>query len=166
LPLLLRDRLLALLVKHFEINLGQMHRRESGARDDIRNIGAQIRIHDIRAADTKQRIELFGRDIARFKNACLLAFDQKRDLAVDFRGHGNGNGRFENTLGQRFGADIDRHFHVRSFLLQKNRRRIRLLERHVLQIHTLDLKHGLLVFVCHDALSIRWVNEDGDCTVR
>ena len=66
--LLLGDGLLALLVKHLEINLGQVHRRESGAGNHVGNIGTQIRIDNVRATNAKQWIELLGWNIARFKN--------------------------------------------------------------------------------------------------
>ena len=82
------------------------------------------------------------------------AFDQESDLVLDLGGHGDGDGGFEDAFGQRLGADIDRNFHLRRFLLEEDGRGIGLLERHVLQVHALDLEYGLQVFVGHKMLSL------------
>ena len=152
--LLLAEGLHALLVKHFKIYFGQMNRRKSGPCDRVRDIGAQVRVNDVRAADAEQRIKLFLRDVTRLENAGLLALDQERNLVLDFGGDGNGDGRFEDPFRQGLGADIDRNFDRRRILLEENTWRIRLLQRQVLQIDALDLEYGLLDFVRHEALSL------------
>ena len=48
---LLGQRLAALLVEHFEVDLGQVHRREAGTGDHVGDVATQVRINDVRAAD-------------------------------------------------------------------------------------------------------------------
>ncbi len=127
-----------------EIDFCQVDRRETGAGDHIGDVGAQVRIDDVRATDAQQRIQLLGRNVAHFEDAGLLAFDQERDLVLDLGGHGDGDGGFEDAIGQRFGADVDRHFDRRRILFQEDRRGVRLLQRQVFQVDALDLEYGLL----------------------
>ena len=101
-------RLLALCVEGFEVDLGQVHRREAGAADHVGDVGAQVRVHDVRAADAQQRIHLFCRDVAGFEDASLLAFDQESDLVLDLGGDGDGHGRLVDAFSDAFGADVQR----------------------------------------------------------
>jgi len=50
----LSNRLLALVIKRFEVNLGQMKRRETSARDHVGDIRAQIGIQNVRTSDAEQ----------------------------------------------------------------------------------------------------------------
>src|SRR5450830_2160379 len=80
------NSLQALLVEHFEVDLSQVHRREAGTGDHVGDVGAQVRVDDVRAADSQQRIELIGRNVACFEDTGLLAFNQESDLIADFGG--------------------------------------------------------------------------------
>src|SRR5471030_251804 len=148
------DRLHALLVEHFEVDLSQVHWWETGTGDHVGDVGAQVRIHDVRATDAQKRIELLGRNVTRFEDTGLLAFNQESDLVFDFGGHGDGDGRLEHAIGQRLGANVQGDFDGRCFLFQEDRRGVRLFQRHVFQVDALDLEYWLQVFVRHGTLSL------------
>ena len=133
--------------KDIEIDFTQMHRRKTSATNDIGDIGTQVGIEDIGASYAKYRIELALRDIARLKNSCLFALNQKRNFFLDLGLHVNGNASLENTLSKRLIGNINRHFDRWAFVFQKNCWRIRLLQRHIFQVNPLNVKAGLQVLV-------------------
>ncbi len=99
--------LAALLVEHFEVDLGQVHRRETGTGDHVGDVAAQVRVNDVRATDSQQWIHLISRNVAGFENTGLLAFNQERDLVFDLGGHGDGDGRLVDAVGDGFSANVE-----------------------------------------------------------
>ena len=62
----------------------------------------------------------------------------------------------EDAVGHRLGAHAEVDLHLRLLLLEQDLRRVRLLQRQVLQVHALDLEHGGLVLVGHDGVFRKW----------
>src|SRR5450830_470614 len=148
------DGLLALLVEHFKVDFRQVYWWEAGTGDGVSDVGAQVWIHDVRAADAQQWIQLFCRNVASFEDTSLLAFYQERDFVFDFGGDGDGHGRFEDTVSQWLGADVQRDFDGWGFLFQEDAWRVRLFQRQIFQVDALDLEYWLQIFVRHGTLSL------------
>src|ERR1700761_895001 len=53
----------ALLVQRLEVDFREVDRRETGARDRIGDVRAQVREQDGRACDADERIDLIGRNV-------------------------------------------------------------------------------------------------------
>jgi hypothetical protein len=138
--LLLSCRPLVLPIKDLEIYLGQVHWRKARAGNDVRNIRAKVRIHDVGATNTEKRIKLRGRYIPHFKNSSLFRLNKKGDLVVDLRRERDGHRALENMLVLFLGNRGNGNFNARGFLFKKNCRRVRLLKRQALEVHTLNLK--------------------------
>ncbi|CAM2148074.1 hypothetical protein PT2222_10387 [Paraburkholderia tropica] len=147
--LLLRDLLQALLVERLEVDLGEVDRREARTRDRVGDVRAQIREQDGRASDADERIDLFRRDVADVENAGLLGFDQERNLVLDLGGDRAGDEDLEHRFREAFGLDVDFHFNRRHVLLKEDGRRVRLLERQVLEVNALDVEERLVILVRH-----------------
>jgi hypothetical protein len=80
--------------------------------------------------------------VADFKNAALLALDQKHGLVADFGVHGGGHADLEHAFGHRCGLHAQLDVHVRLLLVEQDGGRVGLLQRSLFQVNTLNLEHG------------------------
>ena len=80
--------------------------------------------------------------------ACLASI-RNATLSDDLRGDRARDQHFEDAFREALGLHVDFDFHRRHFLLEEDARRIRLLERHVLQVDALDVEERLVVVVRH-----------------
>ena len=79
------------------------------------------------------------------KMPACLASTRNSVLVVDLGGDGGGDADLEDAVGHRLGADAQVDVDLRLLLLEQDLRRVRLLQRQVLQVHALDLEDGVLV---------------------
>jgi hypothetical protein len=134
---------LLLLVHGLEVDLGQVHRREAAALDQVGHIAAQVGVDDLRAGNAQDRAHLLFGQVADFKNAALLGFHQEHGTVGDLGRDGGGDGHFKNTVGHRRGVHTQLDVHRRLVLLKQDGRRIGLLQRSFLEIDALDLENGV-----------------------
>ena len=101
-------------------------------------------IDDPRAVDAEDLLQRSLGDVADLEDAALLGLDQEHHLVVDLgrdrRGHRHLVGRLGHDLGAEPEVDLD----LRLALLEQDLRRVRLLERQVLQVDPLDRNRGAL----------------------
>ena len=135
-----------LLVHGLEVDLGQVHRRKARTCDQVGHVATQVGVHDLRASDAHDGSHLVVGQVADFKNAALLALNQKHSLVADFGVHGGGHADFKHAFGHGCGLHAQLDVHVGLLLIQQDARRVGLLQRSLFQVHTLNLEHGGLGF--------------------
>ena len=141
------------LVHRLEVDFREHHRREAGAGADVGDDGAQVGIDDAGAVDAEDLLQRLFRDVADLEDAALLGLDQEQRLVVDRgrdrRRHRDLVGRLGDHLGAQPEVDLD----LRLALLEQDLRRVRLLERQVLQVQPLDgEQRGVVGVVGHGEL--------------
>ena len=122
-----------------------MHRRETGARHDVGDVGAQIGIDDLRAGDAHDRVHLLLRQVADLEDAGLLGLDQEHGLVLDLGRDRGCHADLVDAVGSLSGFDRQLDVDGRLLLLQQDGGGIGLLQGRFLEVDALDLEHGVLL---------------------
>src|SRR6185369_3860548 len=128
------------LVHRLEVELREHDRRKAGARADVGDDRAQVRIDRVRADDAERLLQLLVADVLDLEDAALLRLDEKERLVVELGRHRRRQRHFAHRLGDRLGADAEVDLDLRLALLEEDLRRVRLLERKVLEIDALNVE--------------------------
>ena len=133
------------LVHRLEVDFGSSHRREAGARADVGDDRAQVGVDDAAGRRCRGSASAARRGMLRISKmpACLastrnsvLSLTLVVTVAVTVTSY------MPSATGSAPSAEVD--LDLRLPLLEQDRRRVRLLERQVLQVDALDLEHGVL----------------------
>ena len=140
-PLAARLRLLR-LVHRLEVDFRQHHRRKAGARADVGDDRAQVRVDDVRAGDAEDlaaaapagmlRISKMPPCLASTRNS-VLSLTLVVTVAMTVTSY------MPSPIGSAPSVEVD--LDLRLALLEQDLRRVRLLERQILQVDALDLEH-------------------------
>ena len=107
----------------------------------------------MRAGDAQNGAELLGLHVADFKNTGLLGLHEKHGFIGNLGVHRGGHRHFKQAVSHRRGIHTQLNIHAGLLLVQQNVRRIRLLQRHVLEVNALDLEYGVKIGFSHGELS-------------
>ena len=125
-----------------------MNRGKTGPLNQIRHIGAQVRIDDVCANDLLYVGQLILGNTDDLENTSLFGFDQKGHLVAHPCRHRDRDRGFINRFNHYRRLNIELHFHRRLGLLEKYLRRVGTLEGQLLEVQTLNTEYRLLV--AHD----------------
>jgi hypothetical protein len=131
-----------------EVDFSQMHRRKASALNQICHVAAQVGVDDLWASNAHDGTGLVFGQVANFKNASLFGLYQEHHFVLNFGGHGRGHGHFGDAFNHLLNAHGQLNVQGRLLLRGQNSWRIGLLQRHVFQINTLNLKHRRIGLVC------------------
>src|SRR5690606_26842149 len=139
----------ALLVERLEVDLRQVHRRQAGALDRVRNVRPQVGIDDVRADDVEQHRELVVGNAAYLEDPGFLRLDEEEGLLAHFRRDGDGDEALVDAVGDGLAADVELDLDLRTLLLEEDAGRMRHLEREILQVDALDRENRTLGLLGH-----------------
>src|SRR5690606_4550493 len=126
-----------------------MNRGQAGALDRVGDVRAQVGIDDVRADDVEQHGKLVLGDPADLEDAGLLRLDEEQGLVAHLRGDGERHDALVDAVGDGLAAHVELDLDLGTLLLEEDLRRMRHLEREILQVDTLDRENRILGLLGH-----------------
>ena len=132
-----------LLIHGLKIDFRQVHRRKTTALYQVSHIAAQVGVDDLRAGDAHDVAHLLLGQVADLKNASLCDLHQKHSFVFDFGLNRGGDGDLKHAFGYRRSVHTKLNIDSRRLLFEQDGWGIGLLQRSLLEVHTLNLENRI-----------------------